>query len=118
MAKGVFDFQQAVFTLESMFAKIEHQAQTIEKLIKENEQLRQENQRLRQENQQLKTRMAELEARTKKTVPIAISRRPLTDLWRNLLLANRRRNSREGNRGTEERRSVKYLILTNESFTA
>ncbi|KJE28814.1 zinc-finger binding domain of transposase IS66 family protein [Geobacillus kaustophilus] len=59
MANVVFDFQQAVFTLESMVAKIEHQAQTIETLIRENEQLR-------QENQQRKTRIAELEARTKK----------------------------------------------------
>ena len=35
MANVVFDFQQAVFTLESMVAKIERQAQTIENLIKE-----------------------------------------------------------------------------------
>ncbi|MBB5325134.1 FtsZ-binding cell division protein ZapB [Anoxybacillus tepidamans] len=118
MANVVFDFQQAVFTLESMVAKIERQAQTIEKLIKENEQLRQENEQLRQENQQLKARIAELEARTKKTVPIAIYRRPLIGLWRNLLLANRRGNSRAGSRGTEERRSAKYRILTTESFTA
>ncbi|WP_033026763.1 IS66 family transposase, partial [Geobacillus sp. CAMR5420] len=66
MANVAFGFQQAVFTLESMVAKIEHQAQTMEKLIKENEQLRQENQQLRQENQQWKARIAELEARTKK----------------------------------------------------
>ncbi|KJE26717.1 putative transposase [Geobacillus kaustophilus] len=118
MANVVFDFQQAVFTLESMVAKIKRQAQTIEKLIKENEQLRQENQQLRQENQQWKARIAELEARTKKTAPIAICRRLLTGLQRNLLLANRRRNSWEGSRGTEERRSVKSSILTTESFTA
>ncbi|GGJ80780.1 regulator of replication initiation timing [Anoxybacillus voinovskiensis] len=111
MAKGVFDFQQAVFTLESMVAKIESQAQTMEKLIKENEQLR-------QENQQLKTRIAELEARTKKTVPISISRRPLTGLWQNLLLAKRRRSDQEDSQGTEERRSAKYQPLAIESFTA
>ncbi|KJE28131.1 transposase domain protein [Geobacillus kaustophilus] len=66
MATVVFDFQQAVFTLESMVAKIQRQAQTIEKLVRENEQLRQENQRLRQETQQWKARIAELEACTKK----------------------------------------------------
>lgn len=85
--------QQAVFTLESLMAKIQQQEQRITRQQQMLGQLLAENQQLRQENEQLKHLVQELKARTKKTSPIVICPHLLTVLTKSVPLAHRRANS-------------------------